>query len=177
VLAVLLTSDGEGPGRFWQRESRENGGKLMIRVLIAVAALAVGATTVIAQQENIAAKRNAIMKQSGKAMYGVIGGINRGASPYDQAAVDTAFNDLDAAAKQYVTLFPANALTSVSESNFVMTAKAAGNVKDLEAKAAASAKLVADNKGKVKDLDGLKAAFTAINDGCNACHNDYRAKK
>jgi cytochrome c556 len=150
---------------------------LITRILIAIAAVAVGATTVIAQQENIAAKRNAVMKQSGKAFYGVIGGMNRGASPYDQAAADAAFNDLDAAAKQYVTLFPANALTAVPESNFVVTAKAAANPADVQAKAAASAKLAADYKGKVKDLDGLKAAFTAINDGCNGCHNDYRAKK
>jgi cytochrome c556 len=149
----------------------------MIRVLIAVAAVAVGATTVIAQQENIAAKRNAVMKQSAKPMYGVINAMVKGTNPYDQAAVDGAFNDLDATAKQFVTLFPANALTSVPESNFVMTAKAAGNQADLQAKAAASAKIVADNKGKVKNLDGLKAAFTAMNDGCNACHNDYRAKK
>lgn len=149
----------------------------MIRVLIAVAAVAVGATTVIAQQENISAKRNAVMKQSGKAMYAVMGGMVRGTTPYDQAAVDGAFTDLDAAAKQYVTLFPASAMTSVPESNFALVAKAAENRSDVEAKAAASAKIVADNKGKVKDLDGLKAAFTTVNNGCNGCHELYRVKK
>jgi cytochrome c556 len=149
----------------------------MIRVLIAVTAVAVGATTVIAQQENIAAKRNAVMKQSGKAMYSVMGGMVRGTTPYDQAAVDAAFNDLDAAAKLYVTLFPASAMATVPESNFMLAAKAVDNRADLEAKAAASAKIVAEHKGKVKDLEGLKATFAAMNNGCGGCHELYRVKK
>lgn len=110
-------------------------------------------------------------------MYGVLGGTVRGTTPYDQAAVDAAFNDIDAAAKQFVTLFPASAMTTVPESSFMLSTKAAENRADMEAKAAASAKIVADNKGKVKDLDGLKAAFTAVNNGCNGCHELYRVKK
>ncbi len=142
-----------------------------------VAALVTGASVVVAQQENIAAKRNAVMKQTAKAMYGVLAGTVRGTTPYDQAAVDAAFNDIDAAAKQFVTLFPASAMTTIPESNFMLSTKAAENRADVEAKAAASAKIVADNKGKVKDLDGLKAAFTAVNNGCNGCHELYRVKK
>lgn len=151
--------------------------QLIIRILVAVAAVAVGASTVVAQQDSIAAKRNAVMKQSGKAAYGVFGGMVRGTTPYDQAVVDSAFNDLEAASKQMAALFPANALTSVPESNFSFSTKAASNAADVQAKAEASAKAVADQKGKIKDIDSLKAASTAINAGCNGCHEPYRVRK
>ena len=35
---------------------------------------------------------------------------------------------------------------------------------------------VADAKGKIKDLDTLKATYTAIGKQCSGCHETYRVK-
>jgi cytochrome c556 len=59
----------------------------------------------------------------------------------------------------------------------MLAAKAAENRADVEAKAAASAKMVAEHKGKVKDLEALKVTFAAMNKGCGGCHELYRVKK
>ena len=37
-------------------------------------------------------------------------------------------------------------------------------------------KVVGEAKGKIKDLDTLKATFPSVNDECKGCHETYRIK-
>ena len=45
---------------------------------------------------------------------------------------------------------------------------------DFDAKIAAFAKAVADNKDKAASLDALKASFPNVNKACDDCHESYR---
>src|SRR5215510_8630466 len=79
----------------------------MLRVLIAVAAVAVGATTVIAQQDAIAA-RKALMKATG-GQTAVASKMVKGEEPFDLAKAKTVFATYEDAATKMPALFPANA--------------------------------------------------------------------
>ena len=48
------------------------------------------------------------------------------------------------------------------------------NKADFEAKIAAFAKAVADNKDKASTLEELKIAFPNVSNACNNCHETYR---
>jgi cytochrome c556 len=95
----------------------------------------------------------------------------RGENPFDAAKVNAAFAQWEETAKKIPTLFPAppaagqetRALPKIWE-----------NKADFEAKIAAFAKAVADNKDKAKTLDELKVAFPSVNTACNNCHEPYR---
>ena len=147
----------------------------MIRAVIALAALTLGAGVVLAQQD-AAAQRQALMKANGKNVYGVLGRMVKGTNPYDQAAVDGALNQLDDTAKKLPGLFPDGNKASVSGSEFSTSPKAWDNKADLNAHVQKFGAAVIQAKAKVKDLDSLKAEYPAINATCNSCHEVYRVK-
>ena len=86
--------------------------------------------------------------------------------------VAAAFTNWENAGAQFGKLFPDN-----SKEGGNTRAKAAiwQNRKDFDVKLAVFSKAVADGKPKANSLEGLKAAMPAINDGCNNCHELYRA--
>lgn len=151
------------------------GGSCMIRYVVAAVAVVASISAVMAQQD-VAATRQAVMKQSGKAFYGTLSAISRGQKGYDQAEVDAALTELEAASKQYVSVFPDGSKASVPGSKFGVSAKAWENKADLEAKAAASAQRIAGFKGQIKDVESLKAAVSAISASCDSCHESYRIR-
>jgi cytochrome c556 len=58
------------------------------------------------------------------------------------------------------------------------TSKIWENKKDFDEKAAAFAKVVAENHDKaVASLDGLKVAIPVVGNACDNCHEDYRASQ
>jgi cytochrome c556 len=95
----------------------------------------------------------------------------RGENPFDAAKVNAAFAQWEETAQKIPNLFPeppkagqeTRALPKIWE-----------NKADFEAKIAAFAKAVADNKDKAKTLDELKVAFPSVNTACNNCHEPYR---
>src|SRR5688572_2779555 len=78
----------------------------MIRVLIAVAAVAVGATTVIAQQDAIAA-RKALMKATG-GQTAAASKMIKGDEPFDLAKAKAVFATYEDTAAKAPTLFTPN---------------------------------------------------------------------
>lgn len=144
----------------------------MIRVLIAVAALAVGASTVIAQQDVIAA-RKALMKATG-GQTAVAAKMVKGEEPFDLTKAKAVFTTYEDAAAKGPALFPPNskeggetaALPKIWESKADFDAKFAKFGADAKAASA-----------KTTDLDSFKAAFGDVTKNCGGCHNDYRAKK
>ena len=147
-------------------------GSLIIRVLIAVAAVAVGATTVIAQQDAIAA-RKALMKATG-GQAAVASKMIKGEEPFDLAKAKIVFTTFEDTAAKAPALFPPTAKEGgeTTASPKIWESKA-----DFDAR---FTKLGAEAKAagaKVTDLDSLKAAFADVAKNCGGCHNDYRVKK
>jgi len=147
-------------------------GSLIVRVLIAVAAVAVGATTVIAQQDAIAA-RKALMKATG-GQAAVAAKMIKGEEPFDLAKAKTVFTVFEDTAAKAPALFPPN---SKEGGDTAALPKIWENKADFDAK---FTKFGADAKAagpKVTDLDSFKAAFGDVAKNCGGCHNDFRAKK
>jgi cytochrome c556 len=138
-----------------------------------VAAVALGATAVLAQQDPIAARR-AMMKgnvQNAAAMVKMM----KGEAPFDAAKVQVAFAQWAETAEKFPGLFPDNSKTG-GETR--ATPKIWQNKKDFDEKAAAFGKVVADTRDKaIASLDGLSAAIPVVGKTCDNCHEDYRFPK
>lgn len=142
----------------------------MIRTIMAMVAVAVGVTAVLAQGDPIA-ERKGLMKKNNQHAKGLTLMV-KGEGAYDQAAVDQAFTQWGDTAVRLPKLFPDDSKTG---GDTRALPKIWENRKDFDAHIAAFAKAVSDGKGKAKSLDGLKAAMPAVNKTCNDCHELYRA--
>ena len=142
------------------------------RWTLAAAGIAVIAavTTVWAQSDPIAA-RMALMKGNNDNFRNVAQML-RGQQPFDTAKVDAAFAQWAETASRLPGLFPPGSKTGEK----TRAAPAIWDHKqDFDAKAAAFAKVVAENRAQAKtSLDGLKAAAKLVGDACDNCHKDYR---
>ena len=147
----------------------------MKRTIVAMGVLLVGAGAVMADQK-LAVEQDNLMRSQGKAMYVVIGKMIKGEIPYDQKAVDNAIADLEASVPKIPKMFETNPKEDVVNASYGSSPKVWQNKADFDSKVPAVQKAIADVKGKVKDLDQLKAAYTSINDRCTDCHETYRLK-
>lgn len=144
----------------------------MIRALVAVAALAMGISTVVAQQDVIAA-RKALMKTTG-GQTGVGAKMVKGDEPFDLAKAKQVFTTFQDVAIKGPALFP---VTSKDGGDTAALPKIWESKADFDAK---FAKFAADAKAaeaKVADLDSFKTAFSDVTKNCGGCHSDYRAKR
>ena len=148
----------------------------MIRIFAAVAALALGATMVAAQQD-VPKERENLMKGMGKAFYGTLARMARDQAPYNQEQAAAALTELEALSKKLPDVFVEAGKGDVPDSRFGTSPKVWENKADFEAKVAGMKKAIDDQKGKIKDLDTLKASAKAIGDACDSCHEGYRIRK
>ncbi len=144
----------------------------MLRTVIAVAAIALGVSAVVAQSDPIAARKG-LMKELGAATK-TGAQMAKGEIPYDQSKANSVFTTyIDVSAKM-PDLFPASSKTGgettaspkIWDDNAGF--KAAFSKMSNEAKAAQSS---------VKDLDSFKGAFGGLTKNCGGCHETYRVKK
>ena len=147
----------------------------MKRTIVAMGVLLAGAGVVMADQK-LAVEQDNLMRSQGKAMYVVIGKMIKGEIPYDQKAVDNAIADLEASVPKIPKMFDTNPKEDVVNASYGSSPKVWQNKADFDSKVPPVQKAIADVKGKVKDLDQLKAAYTSINDRCTDCHETYRLK-
>jgi cytochrome c556 len=143
---------------------------MIIRTVLAVAAIALGVTTVLAQQDPIAA-RKAIMKANGQ-QAGLGGKMVKGEEPFDLAKAKTIFVTYQDVAKTH-TLWPESSKTGDTAALPAVWE----NKADFEAKLT---KLVSDAKAAeaaVKDLDSFKAQFAEVQKNCGGCHQTYRKRQ
>ena len=144
-----------------------------IFAVAAVAAVAFGATGVVAQQDPVTTRED-LMKANNKHAIAVVR-MMRGQAPFDAAEVDAAFAQWADTAQKLPSLFPDNSKTGGDNR---ASPKIWLNKKDFDAKAAAFAKAVAENHDKAKSsLDGLRAAIPVVGKACDNCHEDYRLSK
>jgi cytochrome c556 len=141
---------------------------MIIRTALAIAALAVGVTAVVAQQDPIAA-RKALMKGNGQHS-GAVTKMIRGEEPFDAAKVDAAFAQYAETAQKLPALFPENSKTGETRA----LPKIWESRAEFDAAIAKFAKDVADNRDKVKTLEGLKANYPAVGRNCGGCHEPFR---
>jgi cytochrome c556 len=137
--------------------------------------LVLGAGAVMAQQE-IAVQQDNLMRSQAKSMYGVILKMTKGEIPYDQKAVDQALASLEADVAKIAKTFEINPKQDVVNATYSSSPKVWQNKADFDSKIPPVQKAIAEFKGKVKDLAGLKTAYTTINDRCGDCHETYRVK-
>jgi cytochrome c556 len=141
----------------------------MIRTVLAMIAIAVGVSAVVAQTDPIAT-RKALMKKNNEHERNLRLMI-RGEAPFDVAKVNEAFTQWQDTARQLPNLFPDNAKTGQDTRALP---KIWETRSDFEAKIAAWSKVLADNKDHAKTLDELKVAYTKVNTACDNCHESYR---
>ena len=144
----------------------------MVRTVLAVAAIAIGATAVAAQSDPIAA-RKALMKNVG-AVTKTGGQMVKGDVPYDQAKAQEIFATYADASSKMPGLFPESSKTGGDTAALPAIWTGMDDFKAKFAKFNADAKAA---QGGVKDLDSFKSAFGTVTKNCGGCHETYRAKK
>jgi cytochrome c556 len=146
----------------------------MLRTVVVLGTLLLGVGVVAAQQDQVA-KTQLAMKSNGKNA-GALSAMAKGEKPYDQATVDAALVALEDVAAKFPTLFPESIKGLKPEGEYYASPKVWTDRADFEAHAASFTKAVAEAKGKIKDLDTLKATLPTIGKQCGGCHETYRVK-
>ena len=146
----------------------------MKRIVVVVGVLLLGAGAVMAQQD---ALKNAqtFMKGNGKNA-GALGAIVKGEKPYDQATVDAALVQFEDTTKNLPTLFPDSLKGVKWEGDYSPSPKIWEDKAGFSEHITSFGKAVADAKGKITDLDSLKATLPVIGKQCGGCHETFRVK-
>ena len=147
----------------------------MKRIILVAGALLLSLGAVMAEPDQVK-DTQAIMKANGKNA-GALAAMVKGEKPYDQATVDAALAQFDDTAKKLPTLFPASIKGKPFEGDYSPSSKIWEDSAGFKEHIAGFAKAVGDAKGKIKDVDSLKAELGVIGKQCGGCHETYRAKK
>ena len=144
----------------------------MLRVMAAVAALAIGATVVLAQNAAVIDQRKQAMKAFGGAAKGP-GGMAKGDAAFDLAVVQASLKTIQETAEKAKGLFPDDSKTGETDT----LPAAFENRADLMAKLD---KIGADAKtaaAAIKDEASFKAEWPKVVSNCGGCHKAYRKPK
>lgn len=144
----------------------------MLRVIVGLAALAVGATIVLAQNTAAIGQRKDLMKGQGAALKEP-GAMAKGEAAFDLAKVQASLKSLQDSAQKAPSLFPDDSKAGDTDTLPV----AFENKADLVAK---FAKLGADAKAAataIKDEASFKAEWPKVTANCGGCHKVYRKPK
>jgi cytochrome c556 len=141
---------------------------MIIRTVLAVAALAVGVTAVVAQQDPIA-ERKALMKANGQ-QAGIGGKMAKGEEPFALDKAKKIFTTYADSAAKAPALFPDNSKTGDTRALPAIWEKK----EDFNAKLAKFGSDAKAAEAKVKDLDSFKAEYAEVQKNCGGCHQPYR---
>lgn len=144
----------------------------MIRILSALAAVALSATMVMAQQNPILARQE-IMKKSDEDLK-ALSKVLRGEVPFDAAKATAAYAAMEESYKKVQNLFPDNSKTGDKTR---ASPKVWENRADFDAKMAAFIKAAGDAKAKATNVAAFKEAHPVVIKGCDNCHADYRMRR
>ncbi len=146
----------------------------MMRTVVVVGALVLGIGAVAAQQDQVKRTQD-MMKGNGKNA-GALAAMVKGEKPYDQAAVNAALAQFEDTIKKFPTLFPDSTKGLKPEGDYFASPKVWEDRAGFDEHIKSFAKAVADSKGKITDLDTLKATLPVIGKQCGGCHETYRVK-
>jgi cytochrome c556 len=147
----------------------------MKRIVVVAAVLAFSAGAVVAQQDQVK-RTQAMMKDNGKNA-GALSAMVKGEKPYDQSTVNAALAQFEDTAKNLPALFPESMKGLKLEGDYDPSPKIWEDKAGFESQIKSFAQVVADAKGKIKNLDTLKAELPVIGKQCGSCHETYRIKK
>lgn len=150
----------------------------MIRTLLAAAAVVIGVSVAVAQQDAIK-ERKELMKANGDAGKMAVDMI-KGAKPFDLAAAHKIFATFEDAAAKMPNLFPDNSKSEAGAlaDDFSPSPKVWENMADFKARFVKFGENAKAADASVKDLNSFKAAIGNIGkNDCGACHQTYRLKK
>ena len=147
----------------------------MMRTVVIVGTLLLGVGAVMAQQDALKHAQT-FMKGNGKNA-GALGAMVKGEKPYDQATVNAALAQFEDTAKNLPTLFPDSLKGAKPGGRLQRLSEDLGRQGWLHEHITSFGKTVADAKGKITDLDSLKATLTVIGKQCGGCHETFRVKK
>jgi cytochrome c556 len=144
----------------------------MLRVVAVVAALAVGATAVWAQNAAGITARKEAMKAFGGAAKGP-GGMNKGDAPFELPKVQASLKTIEETATKAKGLFGDDTKTGETDALPAAFEKKADLFARFD-KTAADAKAAA---GNIKDEATFKAEWPKVVSNCGGCHKEYRKPK
>ena len=147
---------------------------MMMRTVVIVGTLLLGIGAVVAQQDQVK-QTQTMMKGNGKNA-GALAAMVKGEKPYDQATVDAAMAQFEDTVKKFPTLFPDSIKGMKPEGDYYASPKVWEDRAGFQEHVASFSKAVADAKGKINDLDTLKATLPVIGKQCGGCHETYRIK-
>jgi cytochrome c556 len=141
----------------------------MLRVVCAVAALAIGATVVLAQNAAVIDQRKQAMKAFGGAAKGP-GAMNKGDAPFELPKVQASLKTIQESAIKAKDLFPDDSKTGETDTLPAAFEKKADLLAKFD-KIAADAKTA---EGAIKDEASFKAEWPKVVSNCGGCHKEYR---
>jgi len=141
---------------------------MMLRTISVVAAIAVGATAVYAQNLDAIQKRREAMKNiatGGRASFL----MNKGEAPFDLEKVQAGLKVYQTEAERFKGLFPDDSKTggNTDASPKIWQARA-----DFNAAVDTFAKTAKDAASAIKDEASFKAAYAAVLRSCGGCHKE-----
>jgi cytochrome c556 len=120
----------------------------------------------------------ALMGEQAEHMYGGLNSMVKGEQPFDAAKADRLIAALISTARRIPSTFTENLKgRSSPKSRYSASSKVWENKADFDAHATKLVQSLEENRSKVSTLDGLKAAYSAINSECTSCHSAYRVRK
>jgi cytochrome c556 len=147
----------------------------MKRSILVASVLLLGLNGVMADPDQVK-DTQAMMKGNGKNA-AALSAIVKGEKPYDQATVDAALAQFDDTANKLPKLFPVSIKGMTFEGDYSPSAKIWEDQAGFNEHIASFAKAVSAAKGKIKDVDSLKAELGIIGKQCGGCHETFRIKK
>ncbi|ODT17845.1 MAG: hypothetical protein ABS35_24930 [Kaistia sp. SCN 65-12] len=145
---------------------------MRFKIILAGLALSLGALTT-AHAADPLAERQALMKDNAAAAKTIFQMV-QGKAPYDAAAAQAAFEKIAADMKTFPSLFPEGSDQGKTTASPAIWQDKAG-FEALAAKLGADA--AAGAAAAPGGLDAIKAAATAVGNGCQSCHEKFRIKK
>ncbi|WP_082653170.1 cytochrome c [Aureimonas sp. AU22] len=141
--------------------------------LVISAALMAPLVPAVAQNTDVIAERQQLMKNNAKAARAA-SALIKGEEPYEASKATDILQTLNTDAKKFGTLFPEDSKTGgKTEASPAIWEKP-------DEFQAANAKFVADTQAaldaKPADVDAFKTAFAGVAANCQSCHQQFRAK-
>ena len=146
-----------------------------IAVAVATSVMAI-ASQVAAQSDPVEARR-AEMKAMSQYIYRSLNRMQRGQDPYNQAQVDAALAQFVASTQKLPTLFPPGSVSGTKPGEDFRTSEKIWAEKPVfEARFVKLGQDAAAQRGKIVNLDALKAAYPELRRQCDGCHETYLIK-
>ena len=151
-------------------------GKIMIRTVLATAAIVIGITAVAAQSDPIK-QRNALMSSMWKDGMAAPFRMSKGREPFDQQKAEAGFAKMEEIVVQLPPLWPPNSKPPVKpDTKYSSSPKIWDNKPDFDAKLAKLTQTIKDSRGKAKNPESLQTIVNNVNDACNSCHESYQVR-